>query len=87
MTDQIQLQRVFVDFNNSDRQRRIRLSTVGTVQDLAQLGIVLREGVEIILYSLELETEGIVTYSAEEGRWVAKIDWDHIRELPGNELP
>ena len=87
MIEQAQLPRVFVDFNNSDRQGRIRLNTVGTLQDLNRLGIILREGTEMILCSLELETEGTATYSGEEGLWVAIIDWKHIQELPGNELP
>ena len=87
MIEEAQLPRVFVDFNNSDRQGRIRLNTVGTLQDLNRLGIILREGTKMILCSLELETEGIATYSAEEGLWVAKIDWGHIQELPGNESP
>jgi hypothetical protein len=87
MTEQAQLPRVFVDFNNSDQQGRVRLNTVGTVKDLNRLGIVLRDSIDIILYSLELETRGIVAYSPEEGLWVAKIDWNDVRELPGNHLP
>ncbi len=87
MTEHVQLPKVFVDFNNSDRLGRVRLNTVGTVQDLSQLGIVLSEGAAIILRSFELEAEGTVTYSSEEGVWVAKIDWDEIQELPGNQLP
>jgi hypothetical protein len=87
MTEHAQLPRVFVDFNNSDRLGRVRLNTVGTVQDLNRLGIVLHEGAAMILRSFELEAEGTVTYSSEEGMWVAAIDWDNILELPGNQLP
>lgn len=87
MTEHTQLPRVFVDFNNCDRMGRVRLNTVGTVQDLNRLGIVLREGAEMVLRSFELEAEGTVTYSSEEGVWVAAIDWDHILELPGNQVP
>jgi hypothetical protein len=76
---------VFVDFNNSDRQGRVRLNCVGTVQDLNRLGIILREGTEMLLSCVELEIEGIATYSTEEGLWVARVDWDRIRSLPGNE--
>jgi len=87
MIEQAQLPKVFVDFHNSDRQGRIRLNTVGTLKDLNRLGLVLREGTKMTLCSFELETEGTATYSTEEGVWVAKIDWEHIQELPGNELP
>jgi hypothetical protein len=84
MTEQVQLPRVFVDFQNSDRQGRVQLNSVGTLQDLSRLGIVLREGTEMLLYCLELETEGIATYSTEEGLWVAKVDSNNIRDRPGN---
>ena len=87
MIDQAQVPRVFVDFHNADRQGRIRLNTVGTLHDLNRLGIILREGTKLILFSFELETEGTSTYSTEEGVWVAQIDWGHIQELPGNKLP
>ena len=79
--------RLFVDFNNSDPLGRVRLNTVGTLKDLNRLGIILREGARIVLSSLELEADGIVTYSKEEGLWVAMVDWDKIVELPGNRLP
>ena len=84
MNELARLPRVFVDFNNSDRQGRVRLNCVGTVQDLNRLGIVLQEGVEMLLSCVELEVEGIVTYSIEEGLWVARVDWDKVRDRPGN---
>ena len=87
MTEHIQQPGVFVDFNNSDRQGRVRLNTVGTVEDLNRLGIVLCEGAKMTLRSFELEAEGTVSYSSEEGIWVAAVDWDNIQELPGNQLP
>jgi hypothetical protein len=87
MTEKAQLPRVFVDFHNSDRNGRVRLNCVGTLQDLNRLGITLREGTKMILCCLELETEGTVTYSTEEGLWVAAVDWNSIRERPGNALP
>ena len=84
MIEQGQLPRVFVDFHNSDRHGRVRLNTVGTIEDLNRLGVVLHEGAEVLLYSYEVETEGIVTYSTEEGLWVAKFDQNNMRDLPGN---
>ncbi|HEX4005472.1 MAG TPA: hypothetical protein VHX60_04815 [Acidobacteriaceae bacterium] len=87
MTEQTPLPKVFVDFNNSDRQGRVRLNTVGTIEDLSSLGIILHEGAKLILCSFELESVGTVTYSAEEGLWVAGVEWNNIRKLPGNDLP
>ena len=81
MTEAKQKPRVWVDFQNSDTQGRVRLSTVGTTDELKRLGIVLREGLEVVLYCLELEADGIVHYSAEEERWVAKLDWDKVRDV------
>jgi hypothetical protein len=74
--------RVFADFQNSDPQGRVRLNAVGTLEDLSRLGLVLQEGVEIVLYCSELETEGVVAYSSEEELWVAKVDWEKIRDRP-----
>ena len=71
--------RVWVDFNNSDAEGRVRLNCVGTIDDLSRQGIVLREGRKVILYCLELETEGVVCLSTE-GIWAANIDWNKIRD-------
>jgi hypothetical protein len=71
--------RIFVDFHNADAHGRVRLNCIGTVEDLARQGIVLREGQQLTLYSEELEVDGQVRYSAEEKLWVASIDWNLIR--------
>jgi hypothetical protein len=83
MIEPSQLPRVFVDFHNSDRQGRVRLNTVGTLQDLNRLGVVLHDGREVLLYSYEVEIEGVAVYSTEEGLWVAKFDSNNFRDLPG----
>lgn len=68
--------RVFADFQNADAEGRIRLNCVGTIDDLARLGIRLNEGLELELYGEDLEAHGRVEYSASEGVWVAVIDWE-----------
>jgi hypothetical protein len=73
--------KVFADFHNADAQGRLRLNCIGTVEDLAQQQIVLREGVCLTLYSEELEVEGGVQYSTDENVWVAVIDWRAIRDV------
>jgi len=70
--------RVFADFHNTDVKGRLRLSCVGTVEDLERQGIVLRDGQSLIIYSEELEVEGVVHYSEEEKLWTAAIDWNAI---------
>ncbi len=73
--------RVFADFHNADVQGRVRLNCAGTIEDIKRQGIVLQDRQPLIIYSEELEVEGIVHYSEEEKLWTAVIDWDAIREV------
>lgn len=73
--------RVFADFHNADVKGRVRLNCAGTEADLKRQGIELRDGQSLIIYSEELEVEGVVHYSKEEKLWTAVIDWDAIREV------
>ncbi len=79
--------KVYADFHNADVQGRLRLNCVGTVEDLAQQQIVLRDGLLLTLYSEELEVDGQVQYSTEENLWVAVIDWDAIKEIGAESTP
>jgi hypothetical protein len=72
--------KVFADFHNADAKGRLRLNCIGTVEDLAQQMIVLRDGLSLTLYSEDLEVEGVVQYSTDENVWVAVIDWNAIRD-------
>jgi hypothetical protein len=73
--------KVFVDFHNADTHDRLRLNCIGTIEDIAQQQIVLRDGVCLTLYSEELEVEGVVEYSTDEHLWVAAIDWHAIKDV------
>lgn len=73
--------RIYADFHNADEQGRLRLNCVGTIEDLARYRVKLHEGEKLVLYSEELEADGLVQYSAIERLWVASIDWQQIREL------
>ncbi|MGB0069333.1 MAG: hypothetical protein WBQ11_15040, partial [Isosphaeraceae bacterium] len=66
--------------NNADPRGRLRLNCIGTIQDLARLGVRLQEGLKFSLHDEEMEAEGEVHYSGEERIWVAKIDWESIRQ-------
>ena len=81
--------RVFADFHNADTEGRVRLNCTGTVTDLARQKIVLRNGQSLIIYSEELEIEGVVHYSEEENLWTAVIDWEAIQEVecPAPQIP
>ena len=73
--------RVFADFHNADTKGRVRLNCTGTVEDIKRQGIVLRNGQPLIIYSEELEVEGVVHYSEKEKLWTAVIDWNAIQEV------
>ena len=57
------------------------MNCAGTEADLERQKIALRNGQSLIIYSEELEVEGVVHYSEEEKLWTAVIDWDAIREI------
>jgi hypothetical protein len=69
------------DFHNADPQGRVRLNCIGTIEDLGKLGIQLVDGLRVTIHDEELEADGEVVYSSDEGIWVAKIDWDAIRHI------
>jgi hypothetical protein len=80
--------KVYADFQNLDGDNRLRLTCVGTREDLARQGIELREGLVLTFYMDdandrgepdELRSEGAVHYNGQEGTWVASIDWTAIR--------
>jgi hypothetical protein len=71
---------IYVDFNNCDSEGRVRLNTVGTADSLARSGLKLTAGMEVLLQSEDLETEGVVEFSKSEHIWVATFYWDRLRE-------
>ncbi|MEH2042283.1 hypothetical protein [Nostoc sp.] len=73
--------KVFADFHNADAEGRLRLNSIGTIEDLANQSIELRDGQLLTIYSEDLEVDGVVQFSEEEKLWVAAIDWDRIRQV------
>ncbi|HKI33799.1 MAG TPA: hypothetical protein VKA46_18245 [Gemmataceae bacterium] len=80
--------RIYADFHNADSQGRIRLNCIGTIEDLAQQQVPLREGLVLTLYADDLDdkgqldellADGVVSFSEAEHCWVAAIDWGAIR--------
>ena len=57
------------------------MNCAGTAADLERQKIILQDSQSLIIYSEELEVEGIVCYSKEEKLWTAVIDWDTIQEI------
>jgi hypothetical protein len=73
--------RIFADFHNADKQGRLRLNCVGTIEDLSRQNIKLQDGQLLAFYDEELEVDGVVQYSEEESLWVAAIDWKQIKQV------
>ncbi|MBE9103946.1 hypothetical protein IQ229_02995 [Nostoc cf. edaphicum LEGE 07299] len=73
--------RVFADFQNADAEGRLRLNSIGTIEDLANQSIELGDGQLLTVYSEDLEVDGVVQFSEEEKLWVAAIDWHRIRQV------
>jgi hypothetical protein len=80
--------KIFHDFQNADSRGRLRLICAGTIDDLVQKKVELRDGLLLTFYSDDLDadgkpdellTDGVVAFSAEEQCWVASIDWNAIR--------
>jgi len=70
---------IFVDFNNGDIYGRVRLTTVGTVNDLNRLGLKLENGMELLLDDNDgVSAIGIVQFSELENIWVAIIDREKL---------
>jgi len=70
-----------VDFNNCDREGRVRLNTIGAIQSLNESQATLRNGLEVELTSGDtFPLTGIVEYSEEEHIWVARFDLNDLRD-------
>jgi hypothetical protein len=76
--------RIEVDFNNCDRDGRVRLNTVGATQSLTESKIALRNGLEVELISEAFDAvKGIAEYSESEHIWVARFD---LRDLHDRQI-
>lgn len=78
---------IYADFHNTDPAGRVRLNTVGTLEDMARHGVVLADGVRLTLYADDDDTEdgiradAVVSRDPTEG-WVAAIVWSDFRRTP-----
>jgi hypothetical protein len=87
----MQRPRIYADFQNLDDFNRLRLTSAGTLQDLARERIELREGLVLTFWTDDeddegqadqLRAEGIVQFNVDEKCWVAAVNWSAPR--PGN---
>lgn len=70
-----------VDFNNCDREGRVRLHTIGALQSLNESQVTLRRGLEVELTSDDFfPIKGIVEFSESEQIWVAQFDINDLHD-------
>ncbi len=75
------MKKIFVDFNNADKDGRIRLNTKGTLDDIEKKEIKLKENLEILLDDDDgLTVNGIVQFSEIEKIWVVRVNWDMLKK-------
>ncbi|MCI0712904.1 MAG: hypothetical protein L0154_22295 [Chloroflexi bacterium] len=79
--------RIYADFNSQDEQGRVKLTTVGSREDIEKFKDVLEEGMVVMLYmSNEFEVEGMLVFDEV---WRAIPDYKTIRYLdnyPNNDI-
>jgi hypothetical protein len=73
--------RIYADFQNTDPRGRIRLNTVGSQLDLEGEQAELADGLELVVYSEDLEAHGVVRV-LDEGGWGVEINWSEVTDLP-----
>jgi len=80
--------RLYADFQKLDDEGRTILVCWGTYHDLDQLGIELREGLEVVFYSDDgddegnrddLEVDGVVEFDPASGQWKGRFDPEAFR--------
>lgn len=70
-----------VDFNNCDREGRVRLNTVGAIRSLNESRVTLRNGLEVELTCGDCcPIKGTAEYSESERIWVARFDLNDLRD-------
>lgn len=78
--------RIYADFQNLDDEQRIRLTTAGSIQDLARLPPV-AEGDELRLYTDDEDDEGHpdplfvdgIAERGSDGTWAVRVNWSSVR--------
>jgi Fe-S cluster biogenesis protein NfuA len=72
---------IWVDFNNCDREGRVRLNTSGAIRSVNESQVTLQNGLEVELIKGDTyPVKGIVEYSNSEHIWVARFDINELRD-------
>lgn len=90
------LPRIYADFNGlvagvkNPERTAVALDTFGSLQDLANAGIVLHEGLPLVVFDLsdedeDLEGHGTAQYDHARNRWVVEFDELGVRYVPAGD--
>jgi len=88
--------RIYADFNGlaqgpkNAQRTAVVLDTFGSLRDLANAGIILKKGFELIAFDASDETEdleghGTAEFDEERGRWVVEFDAQGVRYVPAGD--
>ncbi len=88
--------KIYADFNGlvfnpeTRRAEGVVLDTFGSLRDLSNAGVVLREGLPLICIDAsdekeDLEAEGIAEFNCENGWWILKFNEDWIKDVPAGD--
>ena len=79
---------IYADFMKCDEENRLVLTCLGTWRDLEKYNIDLQDGLMLVFYNDDQDSEGnkddllvkgIAEYDSAKERWLARIDWDAIK--------
>lgn len=87
---------IYADFNgimSSSRHKGLSvvpLDTYGSLKDLANQQVRLKEGMPLVIYmdsaeGEDLEADSVVYYDSKQKWWVAEIDEEKIRYVPSHD--
>jgi hypothetical protein len=81
---------IYADFMKVSKSGRLKLVCLGTVRDMSKHGLEFSEGMKLTFYnededsngnSDDLVVEGIVEFDGSDDCWIARIDWDEIKNI------
>jgi len=79
--------KLWVDFNNATYNGWVRFNCKGTIDDLENQNIILREGLELLLWTededeynnpIQLSVEAVAHFNDKDKTWEGKCDMKNI---------
>lgn len=71
--------RIYADFNNSEKNGKVRLNTNGSLSDLFKVKHKIHRDMVVWLYDEEFEVETKLEYDEKWKVWLGEPDWSTLR--------